>query len=108
MSSSVAPVPSEPARGAVPDGARPAGTPVGRRVVVAMLGLGGAGVLWGARVQQFLTRLGTPSFLPGSDRFRIYSVVGSLPERSAADVKRRGSSAKRWRDAASLPRSRQD
>ena len=84
MSSSVAPVPSDPARGAAPDGAAPTGTPVGRRVVMVMLGLGGAGVLWGARVQRFLTRLGTPSFLPGSDRFRIYSVVGSLPERGPA------------------------
>ena len=65
------------------------GVPVGRRVVVGMLGLGALGVLWGAHVQQFLTRLGTPSFLPGSDRFRIYSVVGFLPERSPGDYRLR-------------------
>jgi DMSO/TMAO reductase YedYZ molybdopterin-dependent catalytic subunit len=62
---------------------------VGRRVVVAMLGLGALGVLWGSRVQQLLTRLGSPSFLPGSDRFRIYSVVGFLPERSPAEYRLR-------------------
>ena len=50
---------------------------------------GAAGVVWGSRVQRFLTRLGTPSFLPGSDRFRIYSVVGFLPERSPADYRLR-------------------
>ena len=54
-----------------------------------MVGLGAAGVVWGSRVQRFLTRLGTPSFLPGSDRFRIYSVVGFLPERSPADYRLR-------------------
>jgi DMSO/TMAO reductase YedYZ molybdopterin-dependent catalytic subunit len=59
------------------------GTPVGRRVILAMLGLGAAGVAFGSSVQRVLARLGTPSFLPGADRFRIYSVVGFLPERSA-------------------------
>ncbi|HEX9530117.1 MAG TPA: molybdopterin-dependent oxidoreductase [Acidimicrobiales bacterium] len=59
------------------------GTPIGRRVILAMLGLGGAGVLFGSAAQRVLARLGTPAFLPGSNRFRIYSVVGYLPERSA-------------------------
>ena len=60
------------------------GTPVGRRVVLAMLGLGAAGVAFGSSIQRGLTRLGSPAFLPGGNRFRIYSVVGFLPDRSAA------------------------
>lgn len=68
-----------------------AGTPVGRRVFLGMLGLAGAGVLWGAQVQGGLERLlrplvlrdpiGLSTFLPTAGRFRIYSVVGFLPER---------------------------
>ncbi|HSH23806.1 MAG TPA: molybdopterin-dependent oxidoreductase [Acidimicrobiales bacterium] len=68
-----------------------AGTPVGRRLVLGMLGLAGAGVVWGAPVQRGLERLlrpltlndpiGVSSFLPTAGRFRIYSVVGYLPER---------------------------
>lgn len=67
-----------------------AGTPIGRRVVLGMLGLGVGGVLVGARVSDALSRVlapitaadptGLTSFLPG--RFRIYSVVGFLPQRS--------------------------
>jgi DMSO/TMAO reductase YedYZ molybdopterin-dependent catalytic subunit len=59
-----------------------AGKPVGRRVVLGMAGLGALGVVWGANVQRGLTHVGLPSFFPGGDRFRIYSVVGYLPERS--------------------------
>ena len=72
------------------------GTPVGRRVVLAMLGLGGAGVLLGSRVQSFLERAVAPlaardgtglsSLLPVG-RFRIYSVTGELPSRSEADYR---------------------
>ncbi|MET0729042.1 MAG: molybdopterin-dependent oxidoreductase [Acidimicrobiales bacterium] len=64
-----------------------------------MLGLGVAGVLWGAKAQtgieRFLRpitlndRTGLTSFLPSSGRFRIYSVTGSLPRRSAADYQLR-------------------
>lgn len=61
-----------------------AGTPVGRRVVLGVLGLGAAGVAFGSSIQRFLARVGTPSFLPGGNQFRIYSVVGFLPSRSAA------------------------
>jgi DMSO/TMAO reductase YedYZ molybdopterin-dependent catalytic subunit len=55
-----------------------------------MLGLGAAGILWGARAQSGLDRLlrpitlndstGLTSFLPTSGRFRIYSVTGGLPD----------------------------
>jgi DMSO/TMAO reductase YedYZ molybdopterin-dependent catalytic subunit len=69
--------------------------PVGRRVVLGMLGLGAAGILWGANAQSALDRLlrpitlndqtGLTSFLPSSGRFRIYSVTGDMPQRSAAE-----------------------
>ncbi len=70
-------------------------SPVGRRALLGMLGLGAAGILWGAKVQSGLDRLlrpitlndqtGLTSFLPSSGRFRIYSVTGGLPSRSEAD-----------------------
>src|SRR5881296_2203393 len=58
-----------------------------------MLAAGGAGILWGAKVQDWLERMlapvtakdgtGLSSFLPVG-RFRIYSVTGDLPSRSTA------------------------
>jgi DMSO/TMAO reductase YedYZ molybdopterin-dependent catalytic subunit len=70
------------------------GTPVGRRVFLGMLGLGAAGVLFGAKLQDVLERTlapvtsrdgtGLSSFLPVG-RFRIYTVTGDLPRRAAAD-----------------------
>src|SRR5437764_5984833 len=67
-------------------------TQVGRRVFLGMLAAGGAGILWGAKVQDWLERTlapitardgtGLSSFLPVG-RFRIYSVTGDLPHRSA-------------------------
>jgi DMSO/TMAO reductase YedYZ molybdopterin-dependent catalytic subunit len=70
------------------------GTPVGRRVVLGMMGVAAAGVLVGARVQDVIARLlapveaadstGLTSLIPGSGRFRIYSVVGYLPHESDA------------------------
>jgi DMSO/TMAO reductase YedYZ molybdopterin-dependent catalytic subunit len=62
------------------------GTPVGRRVVLAMLGLGGAGILFGKSVQDGLSRVLSPNvaaLLPSGGRFRIYSVTGFLPRRTA-------------------------
>jgi len=71
-----------------------AGTPVGRRVFLGLVGLGAAGVLLGARVQDWLERevgpyiakdgTGLASLLP-IGRFRIYTVTGDLPSRSRAD-----------------------
>ena len=77
----------------------PEDSPVGRRALLGMLGLGTAGILWGARAQSGLERLlrpvtlndstGLSSFLPTSGRFRIYSVTGSLPSRSDAEYRLR-------------------
>jgi DMSO/TMAO reductase YedYZ molybdopterin-dependent catalytic subunit len=68
---------------------------VGRRALLGMLALGGAGILWGAKVQERMERTlrpltvndqtGLSSFLPSSGRFRIYTVTGTLPTRSDAD-----------------------
>jgi DMSO/TMAO reductase YedYZ molybdopterin-dependent catalytic subunit len=81
-----------------PDAAptRPAGTPVGRRVFLGLVGLGAAGVLLGARIQDWLERevgpliakdgTGLASLLP-IGRFRIYTVTGDLPSRSHADYR---------------------
>ncbi|MDQ1429439.1 MAG: hypothetical protein QOF40_41 [Actinomycetota bacterium] len=72
------------------------GTPVGRRVFLGLLGVGAAGVLLGARVQDWLERAvgpliakdgtGLAALLP-IGRFRIYTVTGGLPSRSRADYK---------------------
>lgn len=70
-----------------------AGTPVGRRVFVGMLGLGAGGIVWGSKVADAVSRAlaplsardgtGLTSLLPVAGRFRIYSVVGFLPRRDA-------------------------
>jgi len=67
---------------------------VGRRALLAMIGVGGVGVLWGAHAQSWLEevlqpltlddRTGLSSLLPSTGRFRIYTVTGSLPSRSEA------------------------
>src|SRR5436305_13282029 len=74
------------------------GTPVGRRVFLGMLGVGAAGVLFGARAQDWMERVlapltardgtGLSSLLPVG-RFRIYSVTGQLPARTEADYRLR-------------------
>jgi DMSO/TMAO reductase YedYZ molybdopterin-dependent catalytic subunit len=71
----------------------PAGKPVGRRVVLALLALGGAGVIGGARVQNGLARVlgpleyrdptGLIALFPLGQAFRFYSVTGSVPKRTA-------------------------
>ncbi|MFD5872414.1 molybdopterin-dependent oxidoreductase [Streptomyces sp. NPDC060322] len=71
------------------------GTPVGRRLVLAMLGLGAAGVaaapfLQGA-VESGLGAVadkdptGLSGLLPNGGGFRYYSVTSSVPRRTAAD-----------------------
>jgi DMSO/TMAO reductase YedYZ molybdopterin-dependent catalytic subunit len=71
--------------------------PVGRRIVLGMLGLGAGGILLGERFDAALQRLGEPvndalpepvaGFLPTSGRFRIYSVVDFDPVRSDAEYR---------------------
>ena len=62
-----------------------------------MLGVGGLGVLWGAKAQAWMERAlrpvtindrtGLSSFLPSTGRFRIYTVTGGLPMRSDAEYR---------------------
>jgi DMSO/TMAO reductase YedYZ molybdopterin-dependent catalytic subunit len=69
----------------------PGETHVGRRVFLGLLGVGAAGILFGADVQDWLERVvgpviskdgtGLSSLLP-IGRFRIYTVTGNLPSRS--------------------------
>jgi DMSO/TMAO reductase YedYZ molybdopterin-dependent catalytic subunit len=66
------------------------GTPVGRRVVLGLIGLGAAGVVFGAKVQDRLETAtasilakdptGLTSLLP-LGRFRFYTVTGNFPHR---------------------------
>ena len=83
-------------RGAPVERVTPAerGTPVGRRVVLGMLGLGVAGVAAGPYLQRAADTVvskvsekdptGLTGLLPGGG-FRYYSVVGSVPTRTAQD-----------------------
>jgi DMSO/TMAO reductase YedYZ molybdopterin-dependent catalytic subunit len=67
------------------------GTPVGRRVFLGLVGLGAAGVVLGARVQDWLGKAVAPleakdpsgliSLLPFG-RFRFYTVTGGFPKRA--------------------------
>jgi DMSO/TMAO reductase YedYZ molybdopterin-dependent catalytic subunit len=72
------------------------GSPIGRRVVLGMLGLGAAGVVVGSRVQNVLNDAiaplqkadptGLTGLLPG-DYFRIYTVTDGYPEQTAAQYR---------------------
>jgi DMSO/TMAO reductase YedYZ molybdopterin-dependent catalytic subunit len=79
------------------DGAPPAepvrrrldpGTPVGRRVLLGMLGLGGAGIALGSAIESVLggaiSSLGNSlgalgALVPGAQQFRFYTVTGGFP-----------------------------
>jgi DMSO/TMAO reductase YedYZ molybdopterin-dependent catalytic subunit len=70
------------------------GKPVGRRVVLGMMGTGVAGILFGSKAADLLERIVAPiasrdgtgllSLFPVG-RFRIYTVTGRLHSRSEAD-----------------------
>jgi DMSO/TMAO reductase YedYZ molybdopterin-dependent catalytic subunit len=70
------------------------GKPVGRRIVLGMLGLGALGVVTGRRLLDLEQRLlapvqlrdptGVSGLVPAGAGFRFYSVTGGQPERSAA------------------------
>lgn len=69
----------------------PTGKPVGRRVLLGMIGLGALGVVFGAPVDQFVGDVlqpltsstgtsGLAELLPGSDYFQLYTVTDGFPE----------------------------
>ncbi len=72
------------------------GTPVGRRVVLGMMGAGAAGILFGSKAADLLERVVAPlasrdgtgflSLFPVG-RFRIYTVTGKLHSRSDAEYR---------------------
>ncbi|MGI8808328.1 MAG: molybdopterin-dependent oxidoreductase [Acidimicrobiales bacterium] len=72
------------------------GKPVGRRVVLGMMGTGVAGILFGSKAADLLERVVAPlasrdgtgflSLFPVG-RFRIYTVTGRLHNRSDADYR---------------------
>lgn len=74
-------------------GASPDGAPVGRRVVLGLLGLGAVGVVTGSAVQGGLSKLLAPvqlrdptgftSLVPLGNTWRYYSVTGSVEPRDA-------------------------
>ncbi|HEX3823338.1 MAG TPA: molybdopterin-dependent oxidoreductase [Mycobacteriales bacterium] len=79
--------------------ARPDGAPVGRRVVLGLLGVGAVGIVTGSRLQTALLRVlgpledrdptGLLSLFPLGDTFRFYSVTASVPQRDAGDYRLR-------------------
>jgi DMSO/TMAO reductase YedYZ molybdopterin-dependent catalytic subunit len=76
------------------EGSEPAGAPVGRRTVLGLLALGGAGIVGGSWVQNGLARLLAPvesrdptglvALFPLGAAFRFYSVTGSVPTKTPA------------------------
>ncbi|MFE7750016.1 molybdopterin-dependent oxidoreductase [Streptomyces sp. NPDC057428] len=74
-----------------------AGTPLGRRLVLAMLGLGVAGVAAAPSLQRAMENglgavadkdpTGLTGLLPNGGGFRYYSVTTSVPEKTAADYR---------------------
>jgi DMSO/TMAO reductase YedYZ molybdopterin-dependent catalytic subunit len=77
-----------------PDGR---GTPIGRRLVLGMLGLGAAGIATAPYLQRGLDSAlgaaadkdpsGLTGLLPGGGGFRYYSVATSVPHRDAGDYR---------------------
>jgi DMSO/TMAO reductase YedYZ molybdopterin-dependent catalytic subunit len=85
--------------GKVPDNApkEEAGAPVGRRIFLGLLGVGGLGIVFGSKVQDALAKAlgpleerdptGLLSLLPLGDTFRFYSVTGGVPDRDATNYR---------------------
>ena len=75
----------------VPGSSSHNGAPVGRRVVIGMLGLGALGVVFGRQLNSAVTSTvnatvpGLGSVLPAAGGFRIYTVTNGYPEMSEAD-----------------------
>ncbi len=91
-----------PSAASTPPGPQPGepedrGTPVGRRVILGLAGLGVAGVLGGRGLQTFVERRIAPlemhdptgllALLPAGATFRLYSVTGSVPRVAPAEYR---------------------
>jgi DMSO/TMAO reductase YedYZ molybdopterin-dependent catalytic subunit len=68
-----------------------AGSPIGRRVFLGLVGAGALGVLFGARVSDFLANAtkndptGLSAIIPIGDHFRFYTVTSGFPKRATKD-----------------------
>src|SRR3954451_9265633 len=79
------------------DGEAHDGRPVGRRIVLGLMALGGAGILGGNRLQDLLSNALAPieqhdptglvGLFPLGAAFRYYSVTGSVPTPAAASYR---------------------
>ena len=71
----------------------PRGVPVGRRIVLGVVGLGAVGVVAGRWISSGVsdvvasTAPGLASIVPAAGGFRIYTVTGGFPEIAAADYR---------------------
>ncbi len=95
------PEPAQPGPGPLqdPTESEKAGTPIGRRVVLGMIGAGVVGVLVGKHAQSLISDVLTPvqgadptgltQLVPSGGGFRFYTVTGSFPSLSAADYRLR-------------------
>ena len=73
------------------------GSPIGRRVVLGLMGLGAAGIVTGRAVQDRLAKAIAPiqnadptglvSLLPLGATFRYYSVTGSVPSKNETNYR---------------------
>ena len=71
------------------------GSPVGRRVVLGMAGLGAAGIVLGKRMQSLVSDVLTPvvaadptgisQLVPVAGGFRLYTITNGFPNRKPAD-----------------------
>jgi DMSO/TMAO reductase YedYZ molybdopterin-dependent catalytic subunit len=86
-----------PERPELPDSEEPPGRPIGRRVLLGTLGLGALGVVAAPPLQRGLESFlgsaadkdptGLTRLLPNGGGFRYYSVVTSVPRKSARDYR---------------------
>lgn len=67
------------------------GVPIGRRTLLGIVGLGALGLVLGPAAHDRIASTFRPvaDLLPSGGRFRIYSVVGYLPDRSPAEYELR-------------------
>ena len=69
------------------------GSPVGRRVILGMVGLGTLGVVFGRQLNSMVsdtvaaTIPGLGAIIPAAGGFRIYTVTNGYPEMSKADYR---------------------
>jgi DMSO/TMAO reductase YedYZ molybdopterin-dependent catalytic subunit len=80
-----------------PDVSEPTGRPIGRRIVLGMVGLGALGVVFGRHLQDAENAVlrpveerdptGLTSLVPAGDSFRFYSVTNDEPKRTPADYR---------------------